>query len=954
MGTHSEHGAGAAAGCRRLLLALILLLAAAHLSFAQAANTGWRQVFSDDFNRPYIGANWRWLFGSGRHYLLNNAVHISHSFVVQCVVPLPHEDARVELDLTFPTKSFTNASGNLHSINLELRGGEEGSGGNQERFRVQFVPGADGEEPALDADGNIRITQDQPHHVLLQIVGGTGSVTVDGKPVLQKAVAPDRSEVNRYFIFSVTGMNGVPGKEAVLDNFQMWAGPKATLTLPLRTNSPTENRQATRKAADFIDPTNPAVGMQKAIDSLPSTGGLVILPAGEFSMRRHLRLRSNVTLCGQGAGKTILKADQGERGAILKLQPTQGQSVVTLAPEDIGKFQVGDGVCFGDNWGHPGFLDTVNKDCVVTAVIGNQITVRGIAPVGAKVLLRWFPLLYAHCAEFVEVKDLTLIGGDGGWGGFQSSAITFGQVAGARITRVHITKWLGDGVSLQAGEDALVTDCTVSNAYNGYHPGTTTQRFLFMRNLGLGNQNSGLYFCWFNRNGVYFRNVLDRYDGYGWPSDIFNVVAGNDCSSPKGFVIEQGEGGGGVIFNNRFSRMQVGPGNAGSPTYDFLVAGNRADSLAYAAGNTQRNMIVGNRNIAGDQALSMSEARPQNYFSAQSAELDMQQFLVGIERTTPADPPLYPKPVLDGQAFYNSNKPDAGFQQALNKLAKTGGTLLLPAGRYGLAQPLIIPSGVTLAGCGLGTLLYAAKPNQATSLIVITNADRVTVRDLVILGEYERRAYRSPAILFKNVKACELSAVDIRGWEGTAVQVAGGDVQVRDCRALGCADNGFEFSQCRVSCVGNIARECANGFVVSRTAPNSRVEGNIAGGNRKNGYVAELAHGVLITANNASFNNVDGIKLIDTERAELVANMAANNNESMSDACGAIHLAGKTNNCRIYYNNCQDTQAQQTQLKAILEEVTAGSNIIRFNLVGKSARILANGQGSLVSENSVE
>ncbi|HOF86761.1 MAG TPA: NosD domain-containing protein [Armatimonadota bacterium] len=953
MKSQAENGPGTAARCWRLVCTAILLLAAMPCAFAQETAAGWRLIFADDFNRPAIGANWRWVFGNGRSSIRDNAIRISHNSVVQCVVPLPREDARVAMDLTFPTQSFTSASGNHHSLNLEMRGGEEGGGGNQERFSVQFVPGADGEAPALDADGNIRITLDTPHHVVMQTAGGIGSVTVDGTPLLQKTVAPARSEVNRYFVFSVTALNGIVGKEAVLDNFQLWAGPKAARTLPLQPNTPAENRQATRNAADFIDPANPAVGIQQAIDALPPTGGLVSLPAGEFIMRRHLRLRNNVTLCGQGAGTTILKADQGEKAPIVKVEQGQDHCVVTVAQADAGKFRAGDAVCFDDNWGHPGMLDLVNKDCVVVAVDGSRVTVRGTAPEGAKRLSRWFPLLYAHCAEFIEVKDLTLIGGDGGWGGFQSSAVTFGQVAGARITRVQITKWRGDGVSLQTGADAIVTDNTVSNAYNGYHPGTTTQRFLYARNLGLDNQASGLYFCYFNRNGVYLQNVLDRYDGYGWPFDIFNVIAGNDCRSPKGFVIEQGEGGGGVVFNNRFARLQVGSGKAGSPTLDFLVAGNRAETLIYAAGDTRRNMIVGNRNLAGDTALSMSEARPENYFSAQGAELDMKKFTVGLARTTPVDPPAYPTPVLDGRAFYHAGKPDAGFQAALNTLANTGGTLLLPAGRYGLAQPLTIPSGVTLAGSGLGTVLHAATPGQTTSLLVASNADRVTVRDLVILGEYERRAFRSPAILLQNVNAGELFAVDIRGWEGTAVQVAGGDVQVRDCRALGGAGNGFEFSQCRVACVGNIVRECANGFLVSRSAPDSRLEGNIAGNNRGNGYLAVQAHGVLITSNNAGFNDENGFKFLNTERAALVANMAANNNQSAADA-GAILLAGTTNHCRVYYNNCQDTQMQRTQLTAIQEEATAGSNIIRFNLVGKPARVLADGQGSMVSENSVE
>lgn len=663
-----------AAGRRRLLMAGIALLAIGTVSLAQESN-GWRQVFFDDFNRPTLGANWRWIFpGNGRMYLPDNAVHISHGSGVQCVIPLPYGESRVELDLIFPKQSFSGTN-SPHSINLELRGGEFGAGGNDENFEAVFVPGDESGDPAVDSNGNIRIVLDQTYHVVMQISGDIGSVSVNGKPLLWKDVGPARSEINRYFTFRAVGLNGAVGKEAVLDNFKMWAGPKAVCKLPLRPNSAEENRQATRKAADFMDHANPAPGMQQAIDSLPPSGGLVILPEGEFSMRRHLRLRNNVTLRGQGAGKTILKADPCGPVPILDLKSGRGECVVTVATNDIAKFQVGDGVCFDDNWGHPGewplgVRSLTNIDCVVMAVSGNQITVRGAAPSGAKSLRRWFPLVFAHCAEFVELKDLTLIGGDGGWGGFQSAAITFGRVAGARVTRVQIAKWLGDGFSLQTGSDAMVTDNTVSNTQAGYHPGTLTHRFLWTRNLGLGNRACGLYFCYWNRAGVYYRNTLDWFDGYAWPRDVFDIIAGNVCVSTNGFTIEQGEGGGGVIFNNRFAKIRIGHSGPGI-TYDFLVAENRADSLSFVpTRDIRRNMFIGNMNATGEQPLKSGEVPSNNFFAAQGAGFDMKRYPVGIERIAPAEPPALPQPVLDGQNFYSPRNPAAGFQKALNQIGE--------------------------------------------------------------------------------------------------------------------------------------------------------------------------------------------------------------------------------------------------------------------------------------------
>jgi hypothetical protein len=267
----------------------------------------------------------------------------------------------------------------------------------------------------------------------------------------------------------------------------------------------------------------------------------------------------------------------------------------------------------------------------------------------------------------------------------------------------------------------------------------------------------------------------------------------------------------------------------------------------------------------------------------------------------------------------------------LNKLAQGGGTFLLPAGRYGLAQPLTVPSGVTLAGRGLATVLHAAKPEQNGSLIVVKPAEQATVCDLVILGEYGRRAVRSPAIVFQDVKKAELAAVDVRGWEGTAVKIAGGRALVRECRALGCAGNGFELSQCQVNCLDNIARECASGFVISRSSPDSLLEANIAGGNRGNGYRFEQCAGIRVYANNAHLNDENGLLLENTEKAEVVANMLAKNNQAYGEGCG-IRLAGNSRDCRHYYNNSQDPQLQPSQTRAIVEDKPAGGNLLRFNL----------------------
>ncbi len=951
-----EYGRSMTMGKRRLgrwgLVAGLGLLITATTLTAQEPPAGWRLVFSDDFDRPTLGPNWRWDYSCGRTFVSEKGLRATHGSVARCVVPLPQEEAWVGFDLLLPELPPSNNE-TVRSVALELRGGEWGAGGNNERLGVVFLGAAHTGEVAVDDQGRLLVTPDQVHHVVMQITGGQGTVTVDGKDLLKDTVPAARSEVNRCFVMQTNGMNYAPGKYVTVSNFRIYAGPRETGTLPLRPNSAAENRRATQNAADFIDPANAGLGLQKAIDALPPGGGVVVLPAGEFVLRRHLRLPSGVTLCGQGAGKTVLRAESGEQGPIVKLEPGDGQVLITMKAQDAGKFRVGDGVCFDGSWGHPGHLESASVDCVVTAVAGEQVTVRGSAPPGAKVLSHWFPLIFAHCAEFVEIRDLTLVGGTGGYGGFTSSALTLGQVAGARLTRVEVRQWSGDGLSVQTAADALVTDNTVSGAANGYHPGTTTQRFLFADNLGLGNQAAGLYFCYHNRNGVYFRNTLDRFDGYGWPFDVYNILAGNDCPSAKGFTVEQGEGGGGIIFNNRFAQIRLGHGHVGAPTHDFLLAENQADSLEFVEGNVVRNMLVGNRHRESGEPLTPAEVRAGNRFAPRGVDPDMGRFPIGAERREPAAPPPLPEPVLRGEEFYKPDRPDAGFQEVLDRLSGTGGTLLLPGGRYALGQPLVVPSGVTLAGRGLGTVLHPAGPEQATSLIVVRQAERATIRDLAILGTYERRAFRPPALALEEVKQAQVLAVDIRGWEGTGMQVSGGAAGIRGCRALGCAGEGFEFSRCHVQVVGNIARECTNGFVLTATAPGARLEANIAGGHRGSGYLVRQADGLLLSANNSGYNDLDGFRVTDTAGAELVANMADNNNQSGGEGC-AFRLAGTTQACRLYYNNCQDEQMQPTQTRAICEEPAATRNVIRLNLFRKPAQILAEGQDSIVSENGVD
>jgi len=925
---------------------------------AEEAN-GWPLIFKDDFDRQVVSPHWLLHCADGSVYIEKGGARIRCHPAFFCTKPLPGDNVRVELDLHTPWLQHDQ-----HYIRLALREGEasfnNGGFGINDSFGITLKIVKGTEKPTLSADGTLAVAPDRTHKVALQIAGGTGTVWVDGQQVFQRPVPEARSEVNRYFKITAYYCNT---KALTLDNVRIFAKSKAAPSLPVRPNTPAQNRQATVYAAKFIDSKNASLGIQKAIDSLPPTGGVVILPTGTLLMRRHLRLPSNVSLRGQGAGKTILKAASQFRCTVKKLDVGEGTCTVTLEPTDAKLFRVGDGVCFGEKWTNPIYDTEQNADCIVTAIKGNKLTVRGTPTekgAKSKLLCHFFPLVYARRAEFVEVKDMSLQGADkpgSVWGAFEVSPATFGLTVGVRFSRVDMLGWRGDGLSIQGASDAILTDNTATKSYFGLHPGGTTCRLIFSRNRSIGNKKDGLYFCYHNRNGIYFQNTLDSFGGYAWPKDRFNTIACNRSTGPLG--VEQGHVG--VIFNNRFEKITVGHGHKNSPTEYFLLANNRTAEVSFKEGNVQKNLFAGNRLLEGDAAVVPTGSTVKSITSADGAPVNIDGLSVGIDRTGPVPPPALPQPVVDGRKVYTPDAPDGGFQKALDELAKGGGTLLLPGGRYPLGRSLKVPSGVTLAGRGLGTVLYAADA-MTDSLVVAEGAKDVTVRELTVLGAYGGKASRKPAIAFRNVTGGRIEEVDVRGWEGSAVAALKGSVTVRDNRAIGCAGDGFSFDGGKVDCTTNIARGCRNGFVVKGTGAGSRLTGNIAGWSAAGGYDVQRSPGLLLLANNASFSARDGFRLTGTEKALVVANTAMNNNQAFAGHAG-IRLGAGSKGCQVVYNNCNDEQQHPTQGRGIVEEKGSGGNTIRFNIAAAISRsridrtvkpLTIEGEGSVVKDNIAE
>jgi len=927
----------------------------------------WTPVLEDEFDREMMGPNWRVLRGDWR--IEEGSLRITRAWPsdnnMLCTKTMPRGDMRAVVKFRLEPDCF---------IHLALRAGEYfwGGGGFADEFAAHISSPKGNLEIKVDGK-SVHVPPHRSCTVELSVEGGQGTIVLNDQELIERPVPPARSEFNRSLY-----VNCLPN--GWIESVKLYTKPGQTLALPLRANSIEENQRATVFAEKFIDPKNPAIGMQKAIDSLPPNGGAVVLPAGEFLMRRHLALPSGVTLRGQGYDKTVLRACAFHGSKVVNVEERDGDCVVTL--EDASAFKVGDGVCYERNWGHPAMPANPNLDHVITEIDGNVVTVRGAKPKRSSFFSHFFPLVYSVAQEFVGVQDLTLTWTpppvedteadpktgkrkkrSGYSGGFLTCPVTFGALRGGRIARVNVDGYPADGISVQGAADAMVTDSTVTGTSTGFHPGTRTQRFLWARNRSVGNR-TGLFFCFSNENGLYCGNTTDDFTGYPGVGDVFNILSNNDCVKGMGIG---GGGYAGLFFNNRMPSLSTSacPADPGRPIYFsaphyYVFAENRLAKLDLGEG-TETIVIAGNTPMGQDDALEVAGDTGPNLYSKERLGLARELELpTGVGRDKPVPAPTLPDPVLDGCRYYDAERPDCGFQKALNGLAAEGGTLQLPGGRYPLGAPLRIPSNVTLAGHGIGTILYAVD-GYAGSLIVSEDAKAITIRALSILSRYDPETQRGPAISVRQCEAVLVEGIDVRGWEGVGVEAVDSSVTARDCRAFGCAGDGYRLAGPTVRVCTTLASSCARGIVLERTSAAS-VESSIASGSRGAGIVVVDAKAPLVHTSSSSFNGGDGILLRDVTGGHVIADLCRANDQALGGGAG-IRLAGTTSDCTVTYNHCSDDQLHATQAHGIIEEGTASRNTIRFNLTcpfymnhqpRKLAPVVAKGKGSAVRDNLVQ
>lgn len=347
--------------------------------------------------------------------------------------------------------------------------------------------------------------------------------------------------------------------------------------------------------------------IQKAVDSLPEDGGVVVLAPGEYPLRQSIRLRSNITL--QGAGPTtVLRKLKHAESKLAAIASARSRTVQVLNAKG---FAEGDQVAIRDR-------DAMGwnvAQAIIARVEGNLLHLdrplpRTYDPAKFGFVIHVFPAITAERASGIVIKNLTIRDDSvrdlsvfgpldnprAKWLPvlpFHVAAIHFNHVSDSRVEDCHVIGWLSDGISIQGGSvqgpsagNVAVTGCVVEKCGGkGIHPGGGLHDSVFSRNISRHNGDDGFYFCAAVKRVTvsgnrFIGNKGNGIGGLGDSGDTHNVVTNNlICANGQHGIQMNGGDHNTVVDNIVQNNSQSAPGQYSGislrMTHNNIVACNR-------------------------------------------------------------------------------------------------------------------------------------------------------------------------------------------------------------------------------------------------------------------------------------------------------------------------------------------------------------------------------------------
>lgn len=240
-----------------------------------------------------------------------------------------------------------------------------------------------------------------------------------------------------------------------------------------------------------------AASIQKHIDSIRDTGGLVVLPKMDITIDRGIELRSGIELIGQGPHTIIRKGP----ARIYPLTGYHNYGMCDVPVENTDGLDVGMTVSIGDDGRH-GYYGTLAR---VTWISDGWVGLnRGISADyladANPCLTTAYPMLFAHRTNNIAVRNLVLDGRledqAAPMNGCRGSSIYFYQSRNIEVSGVAESNYHGEGMGFQMCLNVLIENSQFcGNTGNGIHPGSGTTNALVRNCTAAGNKNSGFFFC---------------------------------------------------------------------------------------------------------------------------------------------------------------------------------------------------------------------------------------------------------------------------------------------------------------------------------------------------------------------------------------------------------------------------------------------------------------------------
>ena len=758
-------------------------------------------------------------------------------------------------------------------------------------------------------------------------------------------------------------------------------------------STPENNRRATVEAKAFLDPALPDQGFQKAIDSLPASGGEVILPEGEFVLHRSLILRSGVRLRGQ---KTKLALPSPLISTKLVQPAKEGDR--SLIVEDASGFRPGMMIGVGQHGRMLHFFLTQRDEEDLTSVVSvKDNAIELSSPLGARaaskegsIVANFFPMIYAHSASEIEVRDLEIIGRSDDklevHGDYSASAITWNDVTRSRICGVTVRGWKGDAFSLQCGENNLVTDCKAFNAVGrgakGFHPGGVQDEMILSRSSAENCEGPGLFFCRevkfsvigngvFNNNGemiggfsaVYdHHNVSNRSYGENNRKGIYfgeganHVLVGNTLVNTGGIPIE-------FVGDTKMTKPEA---PNWWPRY-HVVSGNTISNVTNPAvplilikPNTSASLIANNYLQPFDSAIK-DEAPGLNLLGNNQLLKD-----APAKPLVPPAPPEAPPVVVDAKDSYDPKQPDCGFQAAIDKAAAKGGSVLLPAGVYPLSKGLSLPANVTLRGAGVATVLLWEGEGP---VIRSEGSSSIGIRHLSIRQAAANTA-ASKGIAITNANDVVIEAVLVDDIKGPGMEFSKtGKTLISQSLVSNCAV-GMEISDAKELTLAESwsVRNQSDGLRILNALSAVVVDSCIFSANQGSGIAVRSAadNQLSVLSSVVTESGTAGISLRDCTAVTVQGNIihrGVPTQDKFPAPTSGIRLEGKTSKSSIRENlvTVNAREGQGAKNYALEEVETSDANTIQWNILlamrGRSNAdgdpLRLSGKSSVVKDNVV-